>query len=557
MSVLVQVFEILGSLGIFFYGMKIMSESIQRLAGDRLRASLSFMTRNRFGGIFTGFFVTSIIQSSSATTVMVVSFVNAQLLTLVESIGVIMGANLGTTVTIWIVSLLGFKFKITTLAMPAIAIGIPFIFSKRSKWNNTGEVLIGFALLFLGLGMLKGAVPNIKESPEIMQFLADYTDMGFASFLLFIFVGVILTVVVQSSSAAAAITVTMAYKGWIDFPTAAAIILGENIGTTVTAYLAALAANIHAKRAARAHLVFNLMGVIWMMLIFAPFLRLIDMIVPGDYTDPRNIPLHLSAFHTLFNLANIALLVGFVPHIAKLVEKMIPMKEGDEKPEYKLEYISTGIMAAPELAVLEAKKEMINMGEIVSDMYATFLDVFLHPNKKMGDSVEKLKELEDLTDTMEEQITNYLIECSKQHLDDLSAQKVTARIRIVDELESIADCCYNLILSTERKYEKKMEFYPGAYDELGAFAKQVIKFLDFNLEHLNNSEFTESDLKKAFLMEGDINESRNRLRANSVIRLQENGKVKTEILFMDILKNFERIGDHSLNISEAQRHMIS
>jgi len=534
-----------------------MSEAIQRLTGSGLRSSLKFMTKNRFGGVFTGFFVTSIIQSSSATTVLIVSFVNARLLTLVESIGVIMGANLGTTVTIWIVSLLGFSFKITILAMPAIVIGIPLIFSRNSKANNTGEMLIGFALLFLGLGMLKRAVPDIKSNPEIMEFLSGYSGMGYGSILLFILVGVILTVVVQSSSAAGAITVTMAYKGWIDYPSAAAIILGENIGTTITAYLAALTANTHAKRAARSHFIFNMFGVIWMLIVFFPFINFIDSVVSGNSADPGQMPIHLSAFHTLFNLANILLLIGFVPHLAKLVEKLVPLREEDSTGEYKLEYFSTGVLATPEIALLEAKTEIIKMGEIINKMYLTTLKVILNPDKKMGKDVRWLKEQEDLTDMMEEEITNYLIECTKEHLEKMSVQKVNSRIRIVDELESIADCCYNLVISIQRKYDKKMAFFSGAEKEIKSFANQIIEFMEFNQKRMQSSSFSDLDLKKAFQMESTINETRNKLRDTSVHRLQKHEHVKSEILFMDVLKNFERIGDHSLKIAVAQRNMYS
>lgn len=555
MSVLAQVFEILGSLGIFFYGMKIMSEAIQRLTGKRLRASLNFMTRNRFGGIFTGFFITSVIQSSSATTVMVVSFVNAGLLTLIESIGVIMGANLGTTVTFWMVSFVGFKFKISAIALPVIALGLPLIFSKRSKWSNTGEMMIGFALLFLGLSMLKHAVPDIKNSPEMLEFLSGYTEMGFGSILLFICVGIVLTIVVQSSSAAGAITITMAFKGWIDFPIAAAIILGENIGTTVTANLAALPANTHAKRAARAHFLFNALGVIWMLIVFVPFLNLVDSIVPGDPSIPQHIPLHLSGFHTLFNLINICILVGFAPKIAKLVEKWLPLKESDMAKEYKLEYISTQVTTTPEIAILESKKEITKMAELVSDMYETSLKFFKQPAKNMEKEVANQKTQEELSDQMEEQITNYLIECSKEVLDEESAQKVTYRLRIVDELETIGDYCYKLIKLIQKKHEKKMEFDPSSKEEMEQFTQLVSKFIAFNLKHLKNNGFSKQDLEEAFEIERGIDSLRDTLKASSLDRLKGGGDLKAELLFMDILKNCEKIGDHSLNVAQAMEHM--
>ena len=556
METLKQIFEILGSLGIFFYGMKIMSEAIQRRSGERLRTSLNFMTRHRYGGLLTGFFVTCIIQSSSATTVMVVSFVNAGLLTLAQSIGVIMGANLGTTLTIWIVSLLGFKFKMSAVTLPILACGIPFIFSKNPKWKDVGEIMIGFALLFLGLSMLKNAVPDIKNNPEVMEFLKHYTDMGFASLIIFVIVGVLLTVVVQSSSAAGAITVTMAYKGWIDFPTAAAIVLGENSGTTITAYLAALAGNVNAKRAARAHLDFNVAGTVGMLAIFSLFLSTIDRLIPGSVTDPTHIPVHLSAFHTLFNLCNIGLLIWFVPQIARLVERIVKVNPEEVNEEYKLEYITTGVMRTPEMSLLEARKEIKAMSGVVADMFSTFLNVFFNPDKKMGKVVDKLKKQENLTDRMQEEISNFLIETSKENLNEVSANRVNARLKIVNEIESMADCVYNLILVAQKKYDKKMVLHPTADSEIRSFADQVIKFMQFNHDRLEKTNFSDEDLEIAYKYENAIDQTRADMRKSSISRLQtEDGHVKAEMLYMDILKNFERMGDYALNVSQSLSQM--
>ncbi|MDH5560461.1 MAG: Na/Pi cotransporter family protein [Deltaproteobacteria bacterium] len=554
MSFILQAFAIVGSLGIFFYGMKVMSEAVQRLTGDKLQASLNFMTSNRFGGLLTGFFITTVIQSSSATTVMVVSFVNAGLLNLIQSIGVIMGANLGTTLSVWMVSLLGFKFKITLLALPAVAIGIPFIFAKSSRKYNTGELLVGFGLLFLGLNMLKESVPDIKNNVEILRFITEYADMGFLSIPIFVMVGIVLTLVVQSSSAAAAITVTMAFKGWIDFPSGAAIILGENIGTTITAYLAAFGTNVHARRAARAHLLFNILGVIWMLAIFYKFVDFVDWITPGDTADPTNIPIHLSAFHSLFNFVNICLLIGFTPRLAALVERLVPSKKGEDVVEerYELKYISTGILRTPELALVEANKEIIKMAEIIESMYLSALEVFFNPEKDMGEIIKQLKKREEFTDRMEEEISRYLVECSKENLSDENVFRLNAKLRIVDELESIADCCYNLTLTIQNKYDTQLKFHRDANDEIKAFADKVIHFMRLNLEHLKKRErFDDSDLENAYRLENAIDESRSVLRNNSIQRIQEYGHVKSELLFMDILKNFERMGDYSLNISQA------
>ena len=400
--------NILGSLGIFLFGMKIMSEGIQKTAGTRLRNILSYMTRNRFAGVFTGFLTTCLVQSSSATTVMVVSFANAGLLSLVQSIGIIMGANIGTTITGWLVAILGFKFKIASIALPAVGIGLPLIFSKITKRKNLGEIFVGFGLLFLGLKFLKSSVPDIKNNPEVLEFLASYTDLGFLSLIIFIFVGVILTVVVQSSSAAMTITITMAFKGWIDFPTAAALVLGENIGTTITAYLASLGGNYRAKQTARAHMIFNVFGVVWMLISFSFFIPFIDYIVPGDTLNPNNIPVHLSMFHTIFNIINVCLLIWFVPQIASIVEKMIkPSNDDIIEDEYKLEYFSTGVQPVPEIAIIEAKKEVVKMSELVTKMLLLFTDSFKGKNK-IEESINKAKIMEIKSDQMQEQISCYL-----------------------------------------------------------------------------------------------------------------------------------------------------
>ena len=377
--------------------MKIMSEGIQKTAGSRLRDILSYMTQNRFAGVFTGFITTCLVQSSSATTVMVISFVNAGLLTLTQSIGVIMGANIGTTLTGWLVSVFGFQFKITTIALPAVGIGLPLIFSKITKRKNIGEIFVGFGLLFLGLEFLKNSVPDIAGNPDILEFLHTYTDLGIVSVLIFIVVGVLLTITVQSSSAAMAITITMAFKGWIDFPTAAALVLGENIGTTITAYLASINGNYHAKRTARAHMIFNVFGVVWMLFAFSIFIPFIDYIVPGDpyippYLEsgdinedfnPVTIPFHLSMFHTLFNIINVALLIWFVPQIASVVKRMVkPSKEEeDNEKEYTLEYFSTSVQPVPEIAIIEAKKEVIKMSDMMNMMLNLFIDTFKNKKK--------------------------------------------------------------------------------------------------------------------------------------------------------------------------------
>lgn len=552
-----HVFEVLGGLGIFFFGMKLLSEAIQRLAGHRLRKSLNMMTRNRFIGILTGFVVTGIVQSSSATTVMVISFVHAGLVTVTESIGVIMGANLGTTVTIWIVSLLGFKFSITSLSLPIIAIGILFIFSKKSLWNSTGEMLVGFGLLFLGLSFMKQGVPDIKNNPEMLQFFAQYSGMGFASFIIFIALGATLAAIIQSSSAVSAITVTIAFQGWIDFPSAAAIMLGGNIGTTVTAYLASMGTNVQGRRAARAHFLFNTIGVGWVLVLYLPLMQLLHWVTIGKDMTGTALTIYIAIFHSLFNLANILLLVAFVPQLSNLTKKLVKKKRQErEKNEYKLEYISTGITKTPEMFILEARKEIVKMAIISFNMFQAFLDVFFHPDKKMGDTVAKVKEQEDLTDRMKEQLSRYLAHVSQELLNESSAFKVMAMMRIVNEIESIADCCYNLVVATQRRYDEKMELHPHADQEIKSYSENVLSFMQFNIENLLDARLSDEELEKALEFESENNKTRNTLRETSVQRISQTGRVEPEILFMEIIKYFERMGDYSLNISQAMARMV-
>ena len=546
--------EIAGSLALFIYGMKVMSDGIQKAAGERLHRIMNYMTGNRFAGVLTGFLITGIIQSSSATTVMVVSFVNAGLLSLNQSIGVIMGANIGTTVTGWIVALLGFKVKITALALPAVAVGLVLVLTRRLRKREWGEALIGFGLLFLGLQFLKDSVPDIRDNPEVLRFLSRCTDRGLLSFLIFVCAGTVLTVVVQSSSAAMAMTLTMAYAGWIDYPTAAAIVLGENIGTTVTAFLASIGTSVNARRAARAHLIFNVAGVLWMAAVFDPFLRLVDLIVPGDLAGQNGITSHLAMFHTLFNITNTAAFVGFVPYFARVVEFLVRERKGERGKVYRLEYIATGIQDTAEINILHARREVSHMAEVTDGMFADFLKVFNHPKKKMAADVEQLKETEDYTDQMQEQISRYLVECLKENLNEVSANNVHAMIRIVDELESIADSCYKLVLLAQRRYDKKILFSDKAWRDVEAYTTSVMEFLQYNRQFLNEHKET-IDLEKAYELENRIDDFRNTMKKAARRRLAKGANVRAELLFIDILSQIEHIGDFSLNISQAIRQM--
>ncbi|WP_139000927.1 Na/Pi cotransporter family protein [Hyunsoonleella aestuarii] len=357
-----EILQLIGALGVFLFGMKVMSDALLLLAGNKMRSILARMTSNRVFGISTGFLITSVIQSSSATTLMVVSFANAGLLTLVESIGVIMGANIGTTITAWLITILGFKVSMSTIALPLVGFGFGFTFLKKEQFKNLGSFIIGFALLFIGLQFLKEAMPDIKNNPELLEFLSRYTDLGFLSILIFLLIGTLLTVIIQSSSATMALTLIMTAQGWIPFEMAAAMVLGENVGTTITANLAAIIGNFKAKQTARAHLIFNLMGVFWMLILFYPFLKMVSWLSmylgsESPYISAAAIPVAISLFHTTFNITNTFLLVWFVKPIAKLVEYLVPVKVQDVKTIDEPKFLTKHVLEYPETAIAALVKE--------------------------------------------------------------------------------------------------------------------------------------------------------------------------------------------------------
>ncbi|MCF7858455.1 MAG: Na/Pi cotransporter family protein [Candidatus Cloacimonetes bacterium] len=553
------IFSLLGALGVFLYGMRVMSDGLQKAAGNRLQKILNYMTSNRFVAVITGFIITAFIQSSSATTVMIVSFVNASLLTLTQAIGVIMGANIGTTVTTWIVSIIGFKFKITAIALPVVGIGMPFLFSKYKNRRDFGEILIGFGLLFLGLMFLKESVPDIKSNPEVLSFIQNWSNIAYPwSFILFVFVGTLLTIIVQSSSAAMAITVTMAFMGWINFPTAAAIVLGENIGTTVTAYLASLGTSVNARRAARAHFVFNVFGVIWMGFLFNFFVSengIIYKLAPWNANLQENLPLNLALFHTVFNIANTLICLNFVKQLATIATKLVkPGKRDLLNQEYKLNYISTGLQDTAQMNIIEVEQEILKMSEITDNMFDQFLDVFNHPSKKMDDQVKQVKDWEELTDKMQEEISKYLVSLSNEQLNEKNIQNVNSMMRVAHELESVADSCYKLIILAQRRYNSKLKLHSKSNEEINDYSNLIREFIKLYRENINE-HLHENDMKEAYNLEIKIDNYRNNLVEEVQQRIQNGADVKAELLYLDILKNFEHIGDNSLNIAQSLRQL--
>lgn len=552
--------EIAGALGIFIYGMKLMSEGLQKVAGNKMREILKGMTKNRFLGIITGFIITALIQSSSATTVMVVSFVNAGLLTLTESFGVIMGANIGTTITLWIVAILGFKVKMTYVAIALIGVFFPFMFSSKDKYKNIAEFVLGFGILFIGLDFLKHSVPDIKNNPEMVEFLKHFVDLGpmnYGSIMLFVLFGTLLTIIVQSSSAASAITLTLVMKGWIPFDLGAAMILGENIGTTITANLAALVANPGAQRSARFHFLFNMIGVVWILIFFIPFTNMIENLMGAGHFDALaetagkgNEGMALALFHTMFNILNVIILFAFVPMMGKLVYKMIPVGS-DEDEEFKLQHISTGLMSTPGLSIMEAKKELVLFAKLINKMSNNVFDLFFETQKKPQQLIEKIKEREDITDRMDLELTDFLTKVAESDLTKETSSSIHRMMSISNDLERIADIYFEITKNYERLKKENVELPANAKEEIKdimTLVMQAIKFMRNNLDE-SNDQVSEEDV---IAIENQINAKQKEIFVSHFSRLEKGVySPKQGVLFIDFVKRAERIGDHIINVQEA------
>ncbi|MFC2097336.1 Na/Pi cotransporter family protein [Bacteroidota bacterium] len=552
---LFELLTLLGSLGLFLFGMKMLSEGLQKVAGDKLRKILSAMTSNRLKGVLTGFLITGIIQSSSATTVMIVSFVNAGLLSLIESIGVIMGANIGTTVTAWIISILGFKINISLLSLPLIGFGFPFVFSRHSKRKSWGELLIGFAILFMGLEFLKNSVPDISSNPEILSFLSNYTDMGLLSILLFLGIGTILTVLIQSSSAVMALTLVMCNSGWISFDIAAAMVLGENIGTTITANLAATVANVSAKRAAGAHLIFNVVGVIWILLVFPPFLKLINGFIisaggSSPYESAAAIPVALSIFHSSFNIINVILLIGFSSLISKIVIKIIPSKVEDE--EFHLKHIKTGMVSTSELSILQAKEEIAVYGRRTKKMFGLVCCQLMESNdKKFHINSERINKYEINSDKIEVEIATYLTKLAEGELGKLGIHRIRTMLKLIDDIESVSDSCFNICKAFNRKKEQKAWFPPEVRENLNIMFAKVNKSLDIMCKNLE-MDYSRVTIQAAKAAEKDINEYRNALKHEHLSNVEKKSyKYQAGVIYNDIFSDCEKLADYVINVTEA------
>ena len=565
---ILQIFTLLGALGMFLYGMNLMSSGLQKAAGDKLRSFLSAMTSNPAKGVLTGLGVTTVIQSSSATTVMVVSFVNAGLLTLAQAISVIMGANIGTTVTAWMVAFLGFKADISLLAVPMMLLGFLFSNSKKNQYQNIGELIVGFSLLFLGLSFMKNSVPDLRETPQVLEFVTTWASHGFGSVLLFLVFGTVLTLVLQSSSATMAITLIMLSMGWIPFHMACAMVLGENIGTTITANIAASVGNTQAKRAAMSHTIFNVFGVIWALILFKPFTALVGKIielfglpnpaaegfavVEGSADSSTAALYGLSMLHTLFNTINTLILIWFIKLIEKAVVWMIKPKNQDKEP-FRLKYISAGPLATPELAAEQAFDEIIHFAQISRNGLGYAKQAISADAKHFDELREKLVKYEEISDRIEYEIAAFLNGVSAGDISEATSMKIKAMYKIIGELESLGDSGEAISRMLSRRNEHNKTFSVETIDNINLMLEKVDSAYEVMIANLNAAhEGTLSSIANAYQAEDQINVLRNELREAEIEALEDNDKnYQTSVYYIDIINELEHMGDFMINISQS------
>ena len=566
---ILQIFTLLGALGMFLYGMNLMSSGLQKAAGDKLRGLLSSMTSNPFKGVMTGLGVTTVIQSSSATTVMVVSFVNAGLLTLTQAIGVIMGANIGTTVTAWMVSWLGFKADISLLAVPLMLLGFLFSNSKKNQRQNVGELIVGFCLLFLGLSFMKESVPDLRETPQVLEFVREWSGHGFGSVLIFLLFGTVLTLVLQSSSATMAITLIMLSMGWIPFNMACAMVLGENIGTTITANIAASIGNTQAKRAAMSHTIFNVFGVIWALIFFKPFLGLVGKIIemfglpnpaaegfvvanPDSPTSTAAL-YGLSMLHTLFNTINTLILIWFTKLIEKAVVFIIKAPKNQEKEVFRLKYISAGPLATPELASEQALEEIIHFAQISEKGLGYAQSAICESDHdKFEEFRSKLVKYEEISDRIEYEIASFLNSVSAGDISEETSRRIKAMYKIIGELESLGDSGETISRILTRKNIHKREFDQEMLKNLIGMCDAIADAYDAMIDNLKAAHLgTLTEISNAYNAEDRINNMRNYLRDAEVEGIENGSKnYQSSVYYMDIVNELEKMGDFIINISQ-------
>lgn len=565
-----SILTLLGALGMFLYGMNLMSAGLQKAAGSKMRGFLTAMTSNPFKGVLTGLGITTVIQSSSATTVMTVGFVNAGLLTLAQAVGVIMGANIGTTVTAWLVSLLGFKADISLFAVPLMAVGFILSLAKSDKRRHISELIVGFSLLFLGLSLMKESVPDLKETPEVLAFIQNWTSFGFGSVLIFLLFGTVLTLVLQSSSATMAITLIMVNMGWIPFEMGAAMVLGENIGTTITANIAAAVGNANARRAAMAHTLFNLFGVCWALALFRPFLALVGTTItwlglpnPIDIVHSADVAMTadegmstlygVSMLHTLFNLFNTAILIWFVPVIVKIVTRLIKEKNSDAEECVKLKFIDAGPLSTAELAVGQARNEVIHFAEI-SRRGVDFIRkaVEAKNDKEFEEARQKLVKYEEISDRIEYEIAQFLNALPEDSISEETRTETKRMYKIISELESLGDSGESISRILARRNSHEQTFNEEQNARINAMLDAVDKAYGVMIDNLKAEVFEPIGLRMATDCEIEINELRNNIREEEIFKL-EKGEVKyqSSVYYLDTVSEIERMGDFIINISQA------
>ena len=567
---MMSILTILGALGMFLYGMNLMSGGLQKAAGSKMRGFLTAMTSNPFKGVMTGVGITSVIQSSSATTVMTVGFVNAGLLTLSQAVGVIMGANIGTTVTAWMVSLLGFKADISLFAVPLMAVGFLFSLSKSDKRRHISELIIGFSLLFLGLSLMKGAVPDLRETPEVLQFIQGWTSYGFGSVLIFLVLGTVLTLVLQSSSATMALTLIMVNMGWIPFEMGAAMVLGENIGTTITANIAAAVGNANARRAAMAHTLFNVFGVVWALALFTPFLKLVGLTItwmglpnPMEIVHSADITMTpdqemaslygVSMLHTLFNVFNTCLLIWFVPWIVKTVTMMIKEKKSNVEDTVKLKFIDAGHLSTAELAIGQARNEVIHFAEI-SRRGVGFIRTAINAqnDKEFEEIRERLVKYEEISDRIEYEIAQFLNALPEDSISEETRTETKRMYKIIGELESLGDSGESISRILSRRNSHGKTFTDEQKAKIETMLKAVDKAYGIMIDNLKAEKIEPIGLRLATDCEIEINDLRNDIREQEIHKIETDGSnYQSSVYYLDTVSEIERMGDFIINISQA------
>ena len=567
---MLQILTLLGALGMFLYGMNLMSAGLQKAAGSKMRGMLTAMTSNPFKGVLTGLGITTVIQSSSATTVMTVGFVNAGLLTLSQAVGVIMGANIGTTVTAWLVSLLGFKADISLFAVPLMAVGFILSLSKSDKRRHVSDLIVGFSLLFLGLSLMKESVPDLKETPEVLAFIQNWTSYGFGSVLIFLVFGTVLTLVLQSSSATMALTLIMVNMGWIPFEMGAAMVLGENIGTTITANIAAAVGNANARRAAMAHTLFNVFGVCWALALFRPFLMLVGTVItwlglpnPMDIVHSSEIAMTadesmstlygVSMLHTLFNTFNTAILIWFVPVIVKIVERVIKDKKSDKEDTVKLKFIDAGPLSTAELAIGQARNEVIHFAEISRNGLGYIRQlVNAKSDKEFDQMCGKLVKYEEISDRIEYEIAQFLNALPEDSISEDTRTEAKRMYKIIGELESLGDSGEAVSRILTRRNSHQQKFSAEQVANIEKMLDRVDHAYKVMIENLKAEHFESIDLRLATDCEIEINELRNTLREEEIYRIDRGeGDYRNSVYYLDTVSEIERMGDFIINISQA------